>query len=263
MKDNHRIILQDGFLDLKLNAIITAFRQEHNAEYAVVFKIKSFLDEAQDCFVRKKVSKQDMFLSASIMELNKLFQSAVLLFERGLPSSANIIVRSILELSFKIIELIKNENFLQEMIMDINSETLKTLNNIKNEKLYELMPQDRLEQLLEDCQQKKSQSGNVNIGAYNLADRNGLKKEYILYRTYCGYTHQSLSSIDEFIETTPQGVTLDGDLRLADFSESLALLISITMISCPYIAQHSLICEKMKNQFDLLHDDFVKTFKKE
>ena len=83
MKDNHRIILQDGFLDLKLNAIITAFRREHNAEYAVVFKVVSFLDEAQDCFVGKKVSKQDMFLSASIMELNKLFQSAVLLFERG------------------------------------------------------------------------------------------------------------------------------------------------------------------------------------
>ena len=84
-----------------------------------------------------------------------------------------------MELSFKIIELIKNENFLQEMIMNINFETLKTLNNIKNEKLYELVPQDRLEQLLEDCQQKKSQSSNVNIGAYNLANRNGLKKEYI------------------------------------------------------------------------------------
>ena len=83
MKNNHRITLQDGFLDLKLNTIITAFRQEHNAEYAVVFKVKSFLDEAQDCFVGKKVSKQDMFLSASIMELNKLFQSAVVLLREG------------------------------------------------------------------------------------------------------------------------------------------------------------------------------------
>ena len=260
MKDNHRIILQDGFLDLKLNAIIATFRQEHNAEYAVVFKVKSFLDEAQDCFVGKKVSKQDMFLSASIMELNKLFQSAVLLFEKGLPSSANIIVRSILELSFKIIELINNENFLQEMIMDSNLKTLKTLNDIKNHKLYSVAPSDLVEQLLEDCKRKKTQSSNVNIGASILADRNGLKKEYILYRTYCDYTHLSLSAINENIDITSQGVTLDGDIKLTDFSESLALLISITMISFPYIAQHSLIDEKMKSQFDLLQNEFVKAF---
>ena len=260
MKDNNRIILQDGFLDLKLNEIITTFRQKYSAEYSVVFKIKSFLDEAQDCFIGKTVSKQDMFLSASIMELNKLFQSAVLLFERGLPSSANIIVRSILELSFKIIELIKNENFLQEMIMDANLKTLKTLNDIKNNKLYDVVPPDLVEQLLEDCQQKKSQNSNVNIGASNLADRNGLKKEYILYRTYCDYTHQSLSAIYENIDITPQGVTLDGDLRLTNFSESLALLISITMISFPYITQHSLIDEKIKDQSVLLWEEFVEVF---
>ena len=260
MKNNHRITLQDGFLDLKLNTIITAFRQEHNAEYAVVFKVKSFLDEAQDCFVGKKVSKQDMFLSASIVELNKLFQSAVVLFERGLPSSANIIVRSILELSFKIIELIKNENFLQEMIMDSNLKTLKTLNDIKNNKLYNVVPSDLVEELLEDCRRKKTQSCNVNIGASALADRNGLKKEYILYRTYCDYTHQSLSAINEIIDITSQGVTLDGDIKLTNFSESLALLISITMISFPYFAQHSLIDEKIKDQFVLLRENFGEVF---
>ena len=53
---------------------------------------------------------------------------------------------------------------------------------------------------------------------------------------------------------------MDGDIKLTDFSESLALLISITMISFPYIAQHSLIDEKMKSQFDLLQNEFVIAF---
>lgn len=252
--------LKNGFLDLKLSENVAAFRQDHAEEYALVVKVKSFLEESCNCFIGKTVSKQDMFLSASILELNKLFQSSVLLFERGLPSSANIIVRSILELSFKIIELIKNENFLQEIIADTNLQTLKTLNDIKKNNLYNIVPSDLVEKLLENCQQKQSQQSNINIGASTLADRNGLKQEYVLYRTYCDYTHQSISVINESIDMTSEGVTLNGSLRLTNFSESLALLISITMISFPYIAQHSLVDEKMKNYFVLLQESFYRVF---
>ena len=256
--------LEDGFLDLKLNEELSAFREKHQSKYLVVFKLKAFLDEVQNCFIGKTVSKQDMFLSASIIELNKLFQSAVLLFERGIPESANIVVRSVLELSFKIMELIRNENFLQEMIMDLNSKTLKTLNDVKNYKLYDVVPQNLVNQLIAECKQKRSQNGNSNIsiGACNLAERNGLKKEYILYRTYCDYTHQSLNAIDEIIDITPEGVNMNGDLRLDDFAESLALLISITMISFPMIVQHLLFDENLKHKLDLLQEDFIKVFKK-
>ena len=113
---------------------------------------------------------------------------------------------------------------------------------------------------IEGCQRKKTQCGNVNIGASVLADRNGLKKEYILYRTYCDYTHQSISAINESIDITSQGVTLDGDIKLTNFSESLAMLISITMISFPYISQHSLVDEKIKDQFVLLREKFGEVF---
>lgn len=253
--------LEDGFLDLKLNEAIVAFRNEYKSEYALIFEIKSFLDEAQEFFLGKTVSKQDMFLSASILELNKLFQSAVLLFERGLPESSNIVIRSILELSFRIVELIRNDDFLKEMILDINSETLSTLKNIKKYELFDLVPQSDFHKLLNDCQQVESKKGKTDIRASILAKRNGLEKEYIIYRTYCDYTHQSVKVIDENVKIKPDGVKLNGDLRLDDFSESIAMLASITMVPFSKLVEHSLIDKNLKCRFDLLQEVYVKTFK--
>lgn len=252
--------LEDSFLDLKLNENLRAFREKHRSKYLVLFKLKAFLDEVQNCFIDKTVSKQDMFLSASIIELNKLFQSAVLLFERGLPESANIVVRSVLELSFRIIELIRNDDFLQEMIFDINSEALNTLNYIKKKGMYDIIDQNYLEQLLNSCNELNSKNNRSDIRVSQLAKRNGMEKEYILYRTYCDYTHQSAKVIDEIVEIKPNGVNLNGGLRLDDFSESIAMLASITMISFQDIVRHPLIHEKMESQFYLLQNEFVKAF---
>ena len=254
--------LEDGFLDLKLNEVVPLFRHEHQSEYLIIFKVKSFLDELQNTFVGNIVSKRDIFLYASILELSKLFQSAVLLFERGLSEAAKIVIRSILELSFKIIELTRNENFMQEMILDVSSESLATLIKMKESGLYDfIIDKNCFDELLNDFQKVKAKSSKVNIRASELAKRNGLENEYILYRTYCGYTHLSAQVIDELIEINPDGVILNGDFRLDDFSESIAMLASITMISFSKILQYLTVGENLKNQFDLLQDDFVKVFK--
>ena len=263
IKGDNKMDFKDGFLDVQLNDFINVFREKHKLEYALIYKTKSFLDRAQTVLVGKTVPKQDIFLVASIVELNKLFQSAILLFERGLPESANILVRSILELSFKIIELTQNENFLQEMIQDISSKTLTTIKKIKQNELFDVVPEDILDELLVEYQNFKKHKINTDVGVYNLAERNGLNKEYILYRTYCDYTHQSIKVIDEIVSVTQEGVSVNGDLRLNDFLESISLLISITMISFPWIIQHFLFDEDLKCQFDLLQEEFLNVFKRE
>ena len=82
----------------------------------VVFKVESFLYELQSSFVGKTVSEQDKFLAASIVELNKLFQSAVLLYERGLPESASL-NEEMLQLKKEILRILaKNKSILKTLI---------------------------------------------------------------------------------------------------------------------------------------------------
>ena len=101
--------LVEGFLDLKINEYLPKFREEHKEKYNVVLDLMQLFNSLKDKFVGKNASEQDIFLLSSIIELNKLFQSAVMLFERGIPSSANIIIRTILELSLNIVETVKNK----------------------------------------------------------------------------------------------------------------------------------------------------------
>ena len=110
--------LVEGFLDFKINECLPKFREEHKEEYNVVIDLMRLFNSLKDKFVGKNASEQDIFLLSSIIELNKLFQSAVLLFERGIPSSSNIIIRTILELSLNIVETVKNKEYIQVIMLN-------------------------------------------------------------------------------------------------------------------------------------------------
>ncbi len=87
---------------------------------------------------------KDVYLLASIVQLNKLYQSAILLFERGLRESANIIIRTIIEVSFKNIEVMRNIEFINELWLEQQYQNKKCLENIKNKKLFDLIPENKI-----------------------------------------------------------------------------------------------------------------------
>ena len=92
----------------------------------LIWKMKGLLDETQNCFVGNDASQTIVFVASSIVNLNELFQSAVLLLEKGLPIPAKILMRTILELSLKIIEALSNDQYIEELIYAFYSEK-KTL----------------------------------------------------------------------------------------------------------------------------------------
>lgn len=75
-------------------------------------------------------TRQDLYVLSSLTELNELFQSVVLLLERGLKDSAYIIIRSILELIFRIIEVIRNEKFIDTLSLKQQYDKYKKTPNI-------------------------------------------------------------------------------------------------------------------------------------
>ena len=113
---DNKIKLTDGFIDLMINENLIKFRNKYKNEYALIRETKNLLECMQHKFIDQDVPINEMYIATALVELNKLFQSAILLFERGLLESGNIIIRSCLELSFKIVELIKNKSFFDDMI---------------------------------------------------------------------------------------------------------------------------------------------------
>lgn len=257
---DNEIKLTDGFIDLKINENLLGFRNAHQKEYAIIRETKTLLDSMQREFINQDVSKSEMYLVTAIIELNKLFQSAVVLFERGLLESGNIIIRSCLELSFKIVEIIKNKNFVDDMIKELNHETITTLNIIKSNKLYDIVPKLEVKRMLSIY---NTAGAKPKISPFKLAKKNDLMREYILYRLYCNDSHQSIATLSEIQIFEDNGVRLNGNLRLDKFSESVYMLISIIMIPFPTLIDEVFIDDKVKEQYEKLKENFQNVFEKE
>lgn len=257
---DNEIKLTDGFMDLILNESLPSFRNEHKKEYEIIRETKDLLVSVQREFINQDVSKSEIYLVTAIIELNKLFQSAVVLFERGLLESGNIIIRSCLELSFKIVELIKNKNFVDDMIKELNHETITTLNIIKRNKLYDVFPKSEVKRMLSIY---NTAEAKPEISPFRLAKKNDLMREYILYRLYCNDSHQSIASLSEIQIFEDNGVRLNGNLRLDKFSESVYMLISIIMIPFPTLIDKVFTDDKVKKQYEILKENFQNVFEKD
>ena len=259
MEDNG--LLEDGYLDLKINQYISNFRKKDENEYLCIKKFNNFLYKIQSEIGKNGANQQNAFIMASLTEIQKIFCGAILLFERGLPESANILIRTILELSFKIIETIRNEDFVKDLLLAEYFEGLATVNDIEKSKLFDLVPQQEIIELKQRYIKEINGNQKPRIKAQYLAEKNNLKREYILYRLQCEHSHQSAKIIGDLIQITDKGIYIDGDLRLDEFKTSIAWILSIITIAIEVILKEYIDNNILQKEFDVILTYFESNFK--
>ena len=259
MEDNK--VLEDGYLDLKINQYINNFRKQYEKEYLCIKRFNNFLYKLQSEIGKKGVSQQNAFIIASLAEIQKIFCSSILLFERGLPESANILIRTVLELSFKIIETIRNKDFVEDLLLAEFYEGLAIINDIEKSKLFDLVPQQEIIKLKEKYNKEINGRSKPKTKINYLVDKNKLQKEYILYRLQCEHSHQSAKVIGDIIKITDKGIYIDGDLRLEEFKTSIAWILSIITIAIEVILKEYLDNDILQKEFDTILIYFEKNFK--
>ncbi len=109
----------------------------------------------------------------------------------------------------------------------------------------------------------KEINGNLkpNIRIDKLAKKNKLDKEYILYRLQCNYTHHSNSIIEGIIKSTEEGFFVDCNFQLENFKESVAWLISITLIFLQIFIKEYTKNSKLEETYNKFIIDLENTFK--
>lgn len=252
---------KDEFINLIVNDCIVDFRKQYKDEYFIIKEFIRLLRLCEEEIIIRGVDLKDVYLLASIVQLNKLYQSAILLFERGLRESANIIIRTIIEVSFKNIEVMRNSEFINELWLEQQYQNKKCLESIKNKKLFDLIPENKINELLEKVSKEINGNLKPNIRIDKLAEKNKLDKEYILYRLQCNYTHHSNSIIEGIIKNTEEGFFVDGNFQLENFKESVAWLISITLIFLQIFIKEYTKNNKLEETYNKFIIDFENIFK--
>ena len=253
---------KDGFLDLRINNYIEGFRNKYKNEYNCLKEIDTFFYRIQKELTKKVVTQENTFIMASLSQIQKLYDSCILLFERGLVESANTLIRPILDLSFKIIEVIKNKEFVEDLLLEEQYELLALLNDIEEHKIFHMIPKDQVEKYNEIVKYNINNREKPKTKTNYLVNKNGLHKEYVLYRLQCDYVYQSTAVMMENIKITSNGICfIDGDLQLNDFKTSIAWLLSITTISIKAILEDYIKNQELIEELNEIIKEFELYFK--
>lgn len=243
-------ILKDMYLDLKINGKILGFRRKYNEEYEIILHFNSFFYKILEILSKKGVEQKNMYIIAAVAQLHKLYQSCILLFERGLKDIAYILIRSIIELTFKIKAVLNDEEFIDKMLLNELHETKKFLNYIKEKELFDIVPENQLKDYIELNNRKIAGRKKEEITNKKIADDYKMTKEYLVYKFHCDDIHQSTNAISKLIKKTENGFLIDIDLQLSDFKESIAWLLSISFEVFDVLFNQYLCCEELEKEYE-------------
>lgn len=260
MIENNNLSMNDEFIDLLVNECLVDFRKEHEGEYKIVYDLIMFFRKCEEQFKGLQATRENVFLLSSIVQLNKLFQSAVIVFERGLKESGDIIIRSIMELVLKVISVIRKENFLDVLLNDEEKEKKKVFSDIKENKYFDIISEEQVDKMIQKCNENidgRFQKSRVA----QMAKDNDLDRLYILYRVKSAYTHQSSDVVAGIVKDTDGGLLIDGNFQLEEYKTSIALLISIVIPVLQVITDEFLRKDSLKEERKLLEKKIVHVFK--
>lgn len=253
---------KDRYLDLRINKYIVGFRKKYKNEYNCIKRVNMFFQKIQMELTKNGVNQQNTFVMASLSQLQKSYESSILLFERGLREAGNALIRTILDLSFKIIEVIRNEDFVEDLLLEEQYESLALLNDIETNKIFDMVSEQQVNKYKNIVKTNINNREKPKTKTIYLANKNKMNREYILYRLQSDYVHQSTGVIGSIIKRTSKGdYYIDGDLQLKGFKTSIAWLLSITTISIRIVLEEYIKSEELIKEFNGIVKEFEVYFK--
>lgn len=244
-----------GFLSIEINDCIPMFRSRFASEYELIEQINEFYYELQNCFVGQEATLEIVYYLTALTELHKLYQSVILLLERGLDSSANIVIRSAIELSLKLLEAIRNPDQIDAFIARDEETHFKILKEFQKNSGTEF------DASINNGTFSPEHKKYKHLTTRELAERNECSPLYTIYRLLCDDTHQSPYVLGQHIEKTENGVLIDAGFQLENFRKSAALLISIVIKPIP-----KLLCiipdnDSLEKQYKLIENSYMSIFR--
>lgn len=244
-----------GFLSTEINDCIPMFRKRFAPEYELIDQINEFYYDLQNCFVGQEATLEIVYYLTALTELHKLYQSVILLLERGLDSSANIVMRSAIELSLKLLEAIRNPDQIDAFIAHDEETHLKISKEFRKNSGIEIEVPISNDKVSSEHKKYK------HLTTRELAEQNDCGPLYTVYKLLCDDTHQSPYVLGQHIEKTETGVLVDAGFQLENFRESAALLISIAINPIP-----KLLCiipsdDSLGKQYKMIENSYMNIFR--
>lgn len=124
-------VLKNGFLDEKMQNKILKVKEKNKNIFDLLYDFNKFSYKIMDNFKGMDATKENQYLLPAFVEVNKLYQSAIIMLEYGLKNSFESLLRNILELWFQMAYVFSNSANVKRLEKYTYYQTLRKLDYIK------------------------------------------------------------------------------------------------------------------------------------
>lgn len=153
---------KDNFLDTNIKKFVKQVRKKYSLIFKAIFSFNNLSKDIEKHFVKENVKDVDIYVFTIFNKIHNIFQSAVLLTERGLCNDALILLRTMYESIFKMKYAIKEEKNLDIIINDELLKQKGILKKIKKYKLFEYMEEEDIVIKLKEIEEKITDKKQLN-----------------------------------------------------------------------------------------------------
>lgn len=205
-------ILENGFLDEKLNLSVKEIRMKNEDAYSLAYELNNLLYEIEKKFVDKTANNRDIYIYTIFNQIHISCQTYLLLVERGLYADSQVILRSIYDKIFNMIMVVKDETYLHRLLKKALNENLNISQRIKDKGLFDIVSQNNLDLLILQYEEKLAEMKKIK-GPYDnasLTEKVGMQRHYIYYKLLSKYTHSELTILLNQLIFKEEGIIING-----------------------------------------------------
>ena len=256
-----KVKFENGFLDNKIQNLVDNRRNFFKDEYSILERYNKLCYKLEQNFEMQNVLKTEIILFTIFSQIHKSFQSFIILIERGLYDDSQIILRSIYDKIFDILFLLndtKNYIFFEQDYID---KTIKKLNFVKDNSLYEYMEKNIVEERLSyyNSKIKQRDDGKIlsKLDNSTICKKNGINELYLHYKILSEYTHNSITVIENHIIKSENEIIINHNFDFGNFLDEIVKVIGsmnyVVNKLCDYLH-----LKELKKEFYILTDELVK-----
>lgn len=262
-----KIELDKGFLDDKMNIVIEDIKNKYKEEIKLLYAFNDICYKVIGNYKDLEIDKTNeelLYLLPAFIEINKQYQSAIIMLEYGFENNFESILRNIFELSFQMLYVFQDSNNMYRLEKRTYSKTMEKLKYIDENKLYDILPKDLLDNQNSKLEKNKEELKNLGIKnspeIKDICKMLNMERDYSYYRYLSDYVHCDYSVIMSLSDYTDKGLRFQTTGNYDNFSNnSLRLIYSIELVLNKMINK---IAPTLKDEHKKLVDEFNNFAKK-
>ena len=258
-------ILKDGFLDDKMQDKIKKVKVKYKDEVDLMYDFNRLTFKIFANYKNIDAIGENLYLLPAFVEISKLYQSAVIMLEYGFTNNFESIVRNMLELSFQMIYVFDDKDKVKNLEKYTYSETMKKLEYIRDNELYNVIPKDIVDKRYEELAilkaELKKEGAKNPPNVKDMCKILGLEKEYSYYQLLSDYTHNDFSVIYDLNVFTEKGVFVNSNGNYTNFKNNSLRLLSTLELTLVKMVDR--FVPSLKKEYEKLIQKGIKLYKKQ